>query len=340
MPDVTRRTSPGLRWNPAWVLALLAFAACGNTTADITADESAGDEGVSGSAQELESTAPYYHWSARTDPKAPQWEQCSPNLLKIEAYLLGQWGGQDLGCHYNRFVRGQGNSTVWSTHAWGAAVDYTSGDWATNFGPIASFLIAHSEELGINAIHDYRRVSHPDGTVRGRIWKPGIGWKPSNIGAPGTWMHIEVRLAAYSDGRSVEERVGGGGQPVGDGCNPTERNNAQAYGCACVDGAPNGGWCPGSGCSASQTQACSQFAAGCVDGACSGIFSPGYNCTRLEFKNCGTYNSGCTNHQCLAGAVGGDDGRSCSQQALHDCGQFGCGCKNDQCSDGSCPILP
>ncbi len=332
------------------VVGLLVLMGCGTSTADVsdTAGSVMEDEGDSASdatqtlQQGISASTPYYHWSNRTDMFAAAYEACSPNLLKVRAYIQARWGGQDLGCHGNRYVKGQGNSKTWSSHAWGAALDITAGSWETNFNEIAPFLIEHSEELGINALHDYRRVLHADGTTRGRIWKPLIGWQPSNIGAPGTWIHIEVRPGNYTDARTVEERlVSGGGEELGvDGCTSSRRADAAAFGCACVDGAPNGGWCPGSGCSEAQSAACGNSGAGCVDGACNGIFAPGYACTKLEFKNCGNYLSGCTNHQCLGGAVGGDDGRSCSQQAIYDCSRYGCGCKNDQCSDGSCPIIP
>lgn len=270
-------------------LAVLLSAGCGVGSAELAASHAMESEGRDDSTGETESvqqgvgsTTPYYHWSSRTDQLAPAYEACSPNLIKVQAYIQARWGGQSLGCHGNRYVKGQGNSAVWSTHAWGAALDFTAnGGWATNFGPLADFLISNSEELGINALHDYRRVAHSDGTFRGRIWKPIIGWKPSNIGDSGTWIHIEVRPDKDTDGRPVEERLGGGGGggrggDVGtDGCTSVRRSQTAAYGCACVDGQPNGGWCPGTGCSAAQTQACSGFGAGCVDGRCNGIFAPG-----------------------------------------------------------------
>jgi hypothetical protein len=326
---------------------VLLTSACGVSTLEVDAADNASMEGegvgddLGSLEQGITSSTPYYHWSNRTDHHAAAYEGCSPNLLQVLAYMKNRWGGQSLGCHNNRYVKGQGGSTTWSTHSWGAALDYTSGSWDTNFNQVAAFLIQHSEELGINALHDYRRVSHPDGTFRGRIWKPLVGWKPSNIGDPGTWIHVEVRPGKYTDGRTVNARLSGGGETVGaDGCTATRRAEAAAYGCSCVDGQPNGGWCPGTGCSAAQTAACGNYGAGCADGQCKGIFAPGYACTPLEFKNCSNYLSGCTNHQCLAGRVGGDDGRNCDEQSIYNCGRYGCGCKNNQCSDGSCPIIP
>lgn len=323
-------------WN---ALVLMLMVGCGVSTAEVGEDmhEDVGLEGdhdgdTASATQGVVSSTPYYRWSSRSDALAPQYEGCSPALNQLLAYLKGRWGGASLGCHNNRRVSG---STTWSSHAWGAALDYNSaGGWGTNFGPIADFLIAHSEELGINAIHDYRFVGG-----RGRIWKPGIGWVRSNIGGPGDWMHIEVRPSAYSDGRSVDAKLGGG--VVGaDGCTSAQRSAAAAYGCACVNGSPNGGWCPGTGCSAQQTSACGNYGAGCADGKCSGIFAPGYACTPLEFKNCGTYLSGCINHQCKGGRVDGTNPQGCTEQKIYDCSRYGCGCRNGQCSDGSCPIVP
>lgn len=316
-------------------LMLLLAASCGTSTADVALDEmhdgvaleGAGDGDVASAQQGIVSGTPYYRWSSRTDATAPQYEGCSPALNQLLAYLRARWGGSSLGCHNNRRVAG---SSTWSTHAWGAALDYTSGSWDTNFGPIADFLIAHSEELGINTIHDYRHVGG-----RGRMWKPGIGWARSNVGGPGDWMHIEVRPDEYSDGRPVDEKLGAVGA---DGCTSSQRSAAAAFGCACVNGSPNGGWCPGTGCTSQQTNACGQFGAGCADGRCSGIFAPGWACTPLEFKNCGTYLSGCINHQCRGGRVDGTNPQNCTEQRIYDCSRYGCGCKDGECSDGSCPV--
>lgn len=320
------------------VMAGLVGCGISNAEIDDLDDESSGEAGAE-LEQGLQSGTPYYHWSNRNDQQSAPYEDCSPNLNQVFAFLQTHWGVSHLGCHGNRYVKGQNGAKVWSSHAWGAALDVSAGSWDVNFNQIAPFLIEHSEELGINALHDYRRVKHPDGTTRGRIWKPLIGWKPSNIGDSGTWIHIEVRPNAFADFRSVDERLVG--SPVGaDGCTDQRRADSAAFGCACVDGNPNGGWCPGTGCSAGQTAACAAYAAGCVDGQCRGIFAPGYACTKLEFKQCGDYLSGCTNHQCLGGAVGGDDGRSCSQESIYNCSRYGCGCKNDECSDGSCPLIP
>ncbi|MBK7865047.1 MAG: hypothetical protein IPJ65_41895 [Archangiaceae bacterium] len=166
-----------------------------------------GDE-LAGSASPLVSHTSYYHWGNRSDWNAPQFEHCSPALVQLLGYLQAHWGGTYLGCEGDRTVK-NGSSTNMSSHAWGAALDYNSGSWSTNYGPIASFLIAHSQELGINTIHDYRFVNG-----RGRMWKPNLGWVPANIGGPGIWMHIEVRPDAYFDGRSVDEKLGAAAAPA------------------------------------------------------------------------------------------------------------------------------
>jgi hypothetical protein len=133
-------------------------------------------------------------------------------LVSINTYIDKRWGGQDLGCYGVRAVR---DGEKWSDHAFGAARDRRY----VNPGPgravlldeILPFLIEHSDELGIQAIHDY---------AGGRIWRSDRGdgkgayWKDQpKSGAMGAswagWVHIAVHAGAWFDGRSVEDKIAG-----------------------------------------------------------------------------------------------------------------------------------
>lgn len=144
----------------------------------------------------------------------------SPNLRAIHDHLIDRYGGQNLGFRPNpRPVRG--GSTP-STHTWGAL------DWRYEDSPepaivgrpgpgrhillteIIPFLIDHSAELGIQAIHDYV------GSRIWRAWRPvdqgGAGWRPqspgSQMGQPwAKWIHVEVHPDDWFDGRTVTERT-------------------------------------------------------------------------------------------------------------------------------------
>lgn len=75
---------------------------------------------------------------------------------------------------------------------------------------VLPWLIAHSEELNLQAIHDY---------AGGRIWRSnrgdGLGayWKPQptdsgGMGQPwAQWIHLEVHADGWADNRPIETRI-------------------------------------------------------------------------------------------------------------------------------------
>jgi hypothetical protein len=109
----------------------------------------------------------------------------------LRAYVLGKWGGADLGilAQPPRPVR---DGTTASMHNWGMAWDWR---WADP-GPgrhaadaVIDFAIAQSARLGIQAVHDY---------VNARYWKCDAGWRTAHsspetgFGQPWSqWLHIE-----------------------------------------------------------------------------------------------------------------------------------------------------
>jgi hypothetical protein len=154
-----------------------------------------------------ESTTPYYHWSSRNDSQSPPYNNCSPNLLRIQDFYRRTRGGTSLGCHVERSV--SGGSTL-STHAWGAACDWLFPNRTVTVEAMG-WTVAHSAELGVNTIHDY---------VTQTMWKPTVGWRPASIGSVGgNWIHVETTPAAFTDSRPVEDRLtgtieGGGEEPM------------------------------------------------------------------------------------------------------------------------------
>ena len=145
---------------------------------------------------------------------APPYESCSPALMSLQTWLLNKHGGQSLGCHGDRPIRA---GVEPSSHAFGAALDWRY----ENPGPgrryaldvVLPFVLAHSDELGVQAIHDY---------AGDRIWRPpghsgrlvgSDGWKAQN-GAGGQmgrswalWFHFEIHPDDFDDARTVEVKT-------------------------------------------------------------------------------------------------------------------------------------
>jgi hypothetical protein len=154
----------------------------------------------------------FYNWQrSRLDSTRAPWNTCAPALVAIETYLVAKWGGKRLGCHQERDIIGGGSL---SSHAFGAALDWRYSDPGVGrremLNTVLPFLINNSKELGIQAIHDY---------VGCRIWRANRssdsdgGWKDQpKSGQMGqewaVWLHIEVNKSQWSDGRSVEDKIG------------------------------------------------------------------------------------------------------------------------------------
>lgn len=146
------------------------------------------------------SAAPtYFSWSHSGIPSTGYpYDSCSPNLNAIMTYFERTYPGtRSLGCHNQRLISG---SSIFSTHAWGAAEDILFPNRTVGYQAV-DFLIRNYVALGINTIHDY---------VTQKMWKPGLGWVSASIGSVGgQWFHVEVTPAAFLDGRSVELRITG-----------------------------------------------------------------------------------------------------------------------------------
>jgi len=148
----------------------------------------------------------FFNWQ-QSRPGAP-YTKASPNLLSLRKYLTERYGGQNLGIYGNRNITG-GKSP--SSHAFGAAMDWRYQNPGPGrqvlTGEILPFLINHSAELGVQAIHDYFGC---------QVWRAGRGWlaqrKGSHGGSMGAswalWIHIEVHPEHWADARPVAEKLG------------------------------------------------------------------------------------------------------------------------------------
>lgn len=148
----------------------------------------------------------FFNWQS-SKPGAP-YTKSSPNLIALRKYLIEKYGGQSLGIYGNRSITG-GRSP--SSHAFGAAMDWRYQNPGPGrqvlTGEIIPFLINHSLELGIQAVHDYFGC---------QVWRAGRGWAAQRKGSHGgsmgagwaTWIHIEVHPDNWHDGRPVIEKLG------------------------------------------------------------------------------------------------------------------------------------
>lgn len=156
-------------------------------------------------------TTKFTNWQDGRQPGAP-FTECSPNLVVLGDFLAKRWGLVSLGCYGIRPTRD--NAEAWSSHAFGAARDLRYQDPGPGrevlLAEILPWLIENSDELGIQAIHDY---------AGGRIWRStrgdgkGAYWKDqphssTGMGQPwALWIHIEVHEAAWADSRSIEDKL-------------------------------------------------------------------------------------------------------------------------------------
>lgn len=165
----------------------------------------------------------FFNWATSGLPYSePPFEDCSPNLVQLRKYLRERWGGYSLGCEGDRPIR---EGTAISSHAFGAAEDwrYTpvvsgSKDVPRHvaIGEVLPFVINHSAELHIDAIHDY---------FGDRIWRAGrtpytadahtSWWKQQNGNGSGmgetwaTYFHFETNYDGWGDATAIVDRLHG-----------------------------------------------------------------------------------------------------------------------------------
>lgn len=142
----------------------------------------------------------YYRWQEAGTPHAP-YTKASPNLMELWFYLKRNNWGSFLGCYVYRVVTG---GTLWSTHAWGAALDWGYGKDRARALAVIDFLILNHVKLGVQMIVD---------EAYDRTWKcwrdesNGPGWKDGNVTGGGTWLHIETDPDNWSNPFPIEWRL-------------------------------------------------------------------------------------------------------------------------------------
>lgn len=161
-------------------------------------------------------------WQTHQPAPDPRYDHCSPNIVAIYEAMAKRWGCTDIGCYGWRPIRG---GTAPSSHGFGAARDirYDHVGRYEALNSILPYLIDHSLELHISAIHDYVgcRIWHAGRTANvadahGAWWKaqtPHSQGGGQGMGdAWATYFHVETTEAGWHDGTEVTER--GGVKPV------------------------------------------------------------------------------------------------------------------------------
>lgn len=151
----------------------------------------------------------FYNWQKAVATDYVKFRKESPNLVALKDYLCKRWGGSSVGILNKRPIRG---GTSPSSHTFGAALDWRYGDTVGNRHKVETevlpWLVEHSEELGIQAIHDYYGAkiwrSKRDGGKR--------GWKAQPVKADmgaswAKWLHIETTKRGWKDGSRVDGRI-------------------------------------------------------------------------------------------------------------------------------------
>lgn len=144
----------------------------------------------------------------------PTWmRSCSPALTRLLQDMERRWPAVvSLGCYGPRPIRG-GSSP--STHSFGAAIDvgYGALGHPDLRHDMIGYLIAWSQEWGIQAVHDYLGC---------RIWRAGRTpnsadacsqwWKAQRRSSEGMgqswalWLHVEVHPDRWFDSATASER--------------------------------------------------------------------------------------------------------------------------------------
>ena len=136
----------------------------------------------------------FFNWQKAGEP-TPQYSSASPNLKQLAKYTGQRWKLKNLGIYNKRPIR---NGTVWSSHAFGAAVDLGYSNRADLEHTVLPWLIENSQELGIQRIHDYTGK---------RYWQAGKGWVKRSPGDGGAWIHVETHPTAWGNHQPIAERL-------------------------------------------------------------------------------------------------------------------------------------
>lgn len=155
-----------------------------------------------------ENTTRFHNWQEPVAADYVRFRKESPNIVAIKDALIKRWGGTNIGIFVKRPIR---HGTSPSSHSFGAALDWRYGDTVGHrqrvVDEVLPWLIENSEELGVQAIHDYYGCSIwrsvREGQKRG--WKEQP--KKNEMGAPwARWLHIETTKKDWANSIRVDER--------------------------------------------------------------------------------------------------------------------------------------
>jgi len=141
----------------------------------------------------------FYNWQHGTRVDEARFRKASPNLGVLKGEVMKRWGGTSLGLLSKRTIRGGSDL---SSHFFGAAWDWRYPSRAKGL-EVIKFIVANSEELGVQAIHDY---------VGSTIWRAGRGWKKQSADSSGmgqkwaTWIHVETTKSDWGNSKSFAAR--------------------------------------------------------------------------------------------------------------------------------------
>jgi hypothetical protein len=118
-------------------------------------------------------------------------------LVQLANYVLGRWGGKNLGIYACRSVRG-GDSP--SMHGEGRAWDWLAPSFPA-LDQAIDLVVDNANVLNVQCVTDY---------ARDRRWQVGHGWRTfTGPGADGPTWHVERNRTGAADPRSIGAILGG-----------------------------------------------------------------------------------------------------------------------------------
>lgn len=150
----------------------------------------------------------FYNWQGGLQPGAP-YTYTSPNLKAVRDELGKRFGGTYLGGYGVRTIR---DGEPWSSHAFGAAIDWRIDD-ATTRGNAIGWLVANFDVLGVQAVHDYVgcriwRAHRYPGQDPATWWRPQVASSSNGMGqAWAVWLHIETDRTNWANATPVASRL-------------------------------------------------------------------------------------------------------------------------------------
>lgn len=156
----------------------------------------------------------FYNWQTHRPTPDANFNRCSPNLVVLGTELGSRWSMTNNGCYGVRPIRG---GSAPSSHSYGAAIDrtYNTIGRARVVAEVLPWLINHSAELHIDAIHDYlaARIWHAGrttdiGDAHTQWWATQPRSTVTGMGQSwATYLHIETTRDGWADNTPTANRM-------------------------------------------------------------------------------------------------------------------------------------